>query len=63
MEPVQGRTRADADALHRILRALASEGVFAEESRGVFRKWRELLASAEFEPVQIEDGLIQARCY
>ena len=28
---------ADADALHRILRALASEGVFAEESRGVFR--------------------------
>lgn len=28
---------ADADALHRILRALASEGVFAEETRGVFR--------------------------
>ena len=28
---------ADADALHRILRALASEGVFAEEARGVFR--------------------------
>jgi hypothetical protein len=28
---------ADADALHRILRALASEGVFAEEERGVFR--------------------------
>jgi O-methyltransferase domain len=27
----------DADALHRILRALASEGVFAEEERGVFR--------------------------
>jgi hypothetical protein len=28
---------ADPDALHRILRALASEGVFAEEARGVFR--------------------------
>jgi hypothetical protein len=27
----------DADALHRILRALASEGIFAEEERGVFR--------------------------
>jgi hypothetical protein len=28
---------ADADALHRLLRALASEGIFAEEKRGVFR--------------------------
>jgi hypothetical protein len=28
---------ADTDALHRLLRALASEGVFAEEERGVFR--------------------------
>jgi hypothetical protein len=28
---------ADADALHRLLRALASDGVFAEESPGVFR--------------------------
>jgi O-methyltransferase domain len=28
---------ADADALHRLLRALASEGIFAEEERGVFR--------------------------
>jgi O-methyltransferase domain len=28
---------ADADALRRLLRALASEGVFAEEERGVFR--------------------------
>jgi O-methyltransferase domain/Dimerisation domain len=28
---------ADSDALHRLLRALASEGVFAEEERGVFR--------------------------
>ncbi len=28
---------ADADTLHRILRALATEGVFAEEERGVFR--------------------------
>jgi SAM-dependent methyltransferase len=27
---------ADADALHRYLRALASDGVFAEEERGVF---------------------------
>jgi hypothetical protein len=27
---------ADADALHRMLRALASEGVFVEEERGVF---------------------------
>ncbi len=25
-------------------------------------QWRELLRSADFEPVQIEDGLIQARC-
>jgi hypothetical protein len=28
---------ADADTLHRLLRALASDGVFAEEARGVFR--------------------------
>jgi hypothetical protein len=28
---------ADADALHRLLRALASDGVFAEEEPGVFR--------------------------
>jgi O-methyltransferase domain/Dimerisation domain len=28
---------ADADTLHRVLRALASDGVFAEEERGVFR--------------------------
>jgi hypothetical protein len=28
---------ADADALYRFLRALANEGVFAEEDRGVFR--------------------------
>jgi hypothetical protein len=28
---------ADADTLHRILRALASDGVFAEDSPGVFR--------------------------
>jgi O-methyltransferase domain len=28
---------ADASALHRLLRALASEGIFAEEERGVFR--------------------------
>ncbi|TML45299.1 MAG: hypothetical protein E6G19_05315 [Actinobacteria bacterium] len=29
-------TGADADTLHRLLRALASEGIFAEEERGVF---------------------------
>jgi hypothetical protein len=28
---------ADEDALHRLLRALASDGIFAEEERGVFR--------------------------
>jgi hypothetical protein len=28
---------ADAEALHRLLRALASDGIFAEEERGVFR--------------------------
>jgi O-methyltransferase domain len=28
---------ADPDTLHRILRALASDGIFAEEERGVFR--------------------------
>src|SRR5215217_3178823 len=28
---------ADADTLHRLLRALASDGVFAEEAPGVFR--------------------------
>jgi O-methyltransferase domain len=28
---------ADADALHRVLRALASDGVFAEDGAGVFR--------------------------
>jgi O-methyltransferase domain len=31
------KTGADPDTLHRILRALASDGVFAEESPGVFR--------------------------
>ena len=30
-------TRADADTLHRLLRALASDGVFAEEEPGTFR--------------------------
>ena len=38
--PVEGVARevgADPDTLHRILRALASDGVFAEEERGVFR--------------------------
>jgi hypothetical protein len=30
-------TGADADTLHRLLRALASDGIFAEQSPGVFR--------------------------
>jgi len=30
-------TGANAEALHRLLRALASEGIFVEEERGVFR--------------------------
>ena len=38
--PLDGLARdvgADADTLHRLLRALASDGVFAEEAPGVFR--------------------------
>ena len=31
-------TGADSDTLHRLLRALASDGVFAEGERGVFRQ-------------------------
>jgi hypothetical protein len=34
---VAAETGADPDALHRFLRALASDGVFAEEEPGVFR--------------------------
>jgi len=34
---VAGEVGADADTLHRLLRALASGGVFAEEEPGVFR--------------------------
>lgn len=34
---VAGQVGADAGTLHRLLRALASEGVFAEEQPGVFR--------------------------
>jgi hypothetical protein len=34
-------TGADADALHRMLRALASEGVFAEDEPGIFRNTEE----------------------
>jgi hypothetical protein len=34
---VAGEIGADADTLHRLLRALASDGVFAEEQPGVFR--------------------------
>jgi O-methyltransferase/methyltransferase family protein len=37
VEEVAREVGADPDTLHRLLRALASEGVFAEEQRGVFR--------------------------
>jgi hypothetical protein len=37
VEEVALELGADSDALHRILRALASDGVFAEEEPGVFR--------------------------
>ena len=63
---------ADPDTLHRLLRALASDGIFAEEEPGVFRNTKvsaQLLRSgwaafAHFfgEPESIEDGLVQARC-
>jgi hypothetical protein len=37
VETVASELGADADMLHRLLRALASDGVFAEEKPGVFR--------------------------
>src|SRR5262245_5343693 len=37
VEEVAREVGADPDTLHRLLRALASDGVFAEEQRGVFR--------------------------
>ncbi len=37
VEDVAREVGADADALHRLLRALASDGVFSEEEHGVFR--------------------------
>ena len=37
VEDVAGEVGADPDTLHRLLRALASDGVFAEEPPGVFR--------------------------
>jgi hypothetical protein len=37
VEDVAREVRADPDVLYRIMRALASDGVFAEEKRGVFR--------------------------
>ncbi len=37
VEEIAREVGADPDTLHRILRALASDGVFAEEERGVFR--------------------------
>ena len=37
VEELARETGADADTLHRLLRALASDGVFAEEERRVFR--------------------------
>jgi hypothetical protein len=37
VDEVAREVGADPDTLHRLLRALASDGVFAEEERGVFR--------------------------
>ncbi len=37
VDELAARVGADAETLHRLLRALASEGVFAEEEPGVFR--------------------------
>jgi hypothetical protein len=37
VDDVAREVGADPDTLHRVLRALASDGVFAEEDRGVFR--------------------------
>jgi len=37
VEELAARTGADAETLHRLLRALASDGIFAEEEPGVFR--------------------------
>ena len=37
VEEVAREVGADPDTLHRLLRALASDGVFAEEERGMFR--------------------------
>jgi SAM-dependent methyltransferase len=37
LSEIAAATGADPDTLHRLLRALASEGVFAEEEPGVFR--------------------------
>ena len=37
VEDVAREVGADTDTLHRLLRALASEGVFSEDERGVFR--------------------------
>src|SRR2546421_910510 len=37
VEDLASETGADADTLHRLLRALASEGVFAEEEPRMFR--------------------------
>ena len=37
VEDVAREVGADPDTLHRLLRALASEGIFAEEERGMFR--------------------------
>lgn len=37
VEKLAGETGADAETVHRLLRALASDGVFAEEEPGIFR--------------------------
>jgi hypothetical protein len=52
VEEVARELGADADTLERLLRG-------RERDEG---QWRALLASAALEPVQIDDGLIEARC-
>src|SRR5207244_299987 len=48
VDAVAAEVGADADTLHRLLRALASDGVFAEDAPGVFRNTEpsELLRSS-----------------
>jgi hypothetical protein len=66
-------TGADADVLHRLLRALASDGVFAEDAPGVFRntetsdllrrdgwsEFAELFGGVFYEAVRPLDGAVR----